>query len=149
MLDVGTDNEELLNDPLYLGMRHRRIRGAGYQAFVDRFVDAVTRVYPGRGAAVGGLPQGATPSRSSQRFRDRLCTFNDDIQGTAAIVVAGIYAALRITRAVDARPADRARRCRRLGAGNRRSARRGAARRRPVARGGPTADRARSTAAAW
>lgn len=46
MLDVGTENQDLLNDPLYLGMRHRRIRGAAYQAFIDRFVEAVTRVYP-------------------------------------------------------------------------------------------------------
>jgi malate dehydrogenase (oxaloacetate-decarboxylating) len=97
MLDAGTDNEDRLDDPLYLGARHRRIRGPEYQAFVDRFVDAVRRVYP---EAVlqweDFLKENAITQL--QRFRDRLCTFNDDIQGTAAVVVAGVYAAMRITR---------------------------------------------------
>jgi malic enzyme len=96
LLDVGTDNEERLADPLYLGMRHRRIRGAAYQSFVDRFVDAVTRVYPDAVLQWEDfLKENAL--RQLARFRDRLCTFNDDIQGTAAVVVAGLYAALRIT----------------------------------------------------
>jgi malate dehydrogenase (oxaloacetate-decarboxylating) len=96
MLDAGTDNQERLSDPLYLGARHPRIRGELYQAFVDQFVEAVTNVYP---AAVlqweDFLKNNALTQL--QRFRDRLCTFNDDIQGTAAIVVAGIYAAMRST----------------------------------------------------
>jgi malate dehydrogenase (oxaloacetate-decarboxylating) len=96
MLDVGTDNEERLKDPLYLGMRHRRIRGEAYQEFVDRFVDAVSRVYPDAVLQWEDFLKGNAIFQL-QRFRDRLCTFNDDIQGTAAVVVSGIYAALRIT----------------------------------------------------
>ncbi len=96
LLDVGTDNEERLNDPLYLGTRHRRIRGAEYQDFVDAFVAAVQRVFPNvvlqwedflKGNAIHQL----------KRFRDTLCTFNDDIQGTAGVVVAGLLSTLRIT----------------------------------------------------
>jgi malic enzyme len=97
MLDVGTDNDERLKDPLYLGARHRRIRGADYQAFVDRFVDAVIDVYPDAVLQWEDFLKGNALTQL-QRFRDRLCTFNDDIQGTAAVVLAGIYAALRITR---------------------------------------------------
>jgi malic enzyme len=95
-LDVGTDNEERLTDPLYLGLRHKRIRGEAYQEFIDRFVAAVQRVYPNvllqwedflKGNAIHQL----------DRFRNQLATFNDDIQGTAAVVLAGIYCGLRIT----------------------------------------------------
>jgi malic enzyme len=96
MLDVGTDNEERLADPLYLGARHRRVRGEAYQDFIDRFVDAVVRVYPRSVLQWEDFLKGNAIAQL-QRFRDRLCTFNDDIQGTAAVVVAGIYAALRIT----------------------------------------------------
>jgi malate dehydrogenase (oxaloacetate-decarboxylating) len=102
VLDVGTDNEELLNDPLYLGMRHRRIRGARYQAFVDRFVEAVTRVYP---RSVLQWEDFLKENAMTQlaRFRGRLCTFNDDIQGTAATVLAGLYVAIRTSGdAIDA-----------------------------------------------
>ena len=96
MLDVGTDNEELLADPMYLGMRHKRVRGERYQAFVDRFVEAVARVWPD---AVLQWEDFLKENAITQlaRFRDRLCTFNDDIQGTAATVVAGVYASLRLT----------------------------------------------------
>jgi malic enzyme len=96
VLDVGTDNQERLNDPLYVGARHPRIRGAAYQAFVDRFVDAVMRVYPDAVLQWEDFLK-ANAITQLNRFRDRLCTFNDDIQGTAAIVVSGIYAALKIT----------------------------------------------------
>ncbi len=96
MLDVGTDNEERLNDPLYLGMRHRRIRGEKYQTFLDRFVEAVMHAYPDTVLQWEDLLK-TNAITQLQRFRDRLCTFNDDIQGTAAIVVAGVYAALRVT----------------------------------------------------
>lgn len=96
MLDVGTDNEDRLKDPLYLGARHRRIRGAEYQHFIDAFVTAVQRVFPNvvlqwedflKGNAIYQL----------DRFKDALCTFNDDIQGTAGVVMAGLINALRIT----------------------------------------------------
>ena len=96
MLDAGTDNEERLNDPLYLGLRHKRIRGAEYQDFVDRFVAAVMRVYPNAVLQWEDFLK-ANALAQLARFRDRLCTFNDDIQGTAAVTVAGAYGALRIT----------------------------------------------------
>jgi len=96
MLDVGTDNEERLNDPLYLGLRHKRIRGADYQAFIDEFVAAVMRVCPGAVLQWEDFLKGNAITQL-KRSRERLCTFNDDIQGTASVVVAGVYAALRIT----------------------------------------------------
>jgi malate dehydrogenase (oxaloacetate-decarboxylating) len=95
-LDVGTDNEERLGDPLYVGARHTRIRGAAYQDFIDRFVEAVTRVYPDAVLQWEDLLKGNAIAQL-ERFRNRLCTFNDDIQGTAAVVVAGLYASLRLT----------------------------------------------------
>jgi malic enzyme len=95
MLDVGTDNETRLNDPLYVGLRHRRIRGAAYQEFVDRFVDAVMRVFPDTVLQWEDFLKGNALTQL-ERFRDRLCTFNDDIQGTASVVVAGVYSALRL-----------------------------------------------------
>jgi malate dehydrogenase (oxaloacetate-decarboxylating) len=96
MLDVGTDNPERLNDPLYLGLRHPRIRGGEYQDFIDRFVDAVMRVYPDANLQWEDFLK-ANAITQLARFRDRLCTFNDDIQGTAAVAVAGVYASLRMT----------------------------------------------------
>jgi len=96
LLDVGTDNEERLNDPLYLGLRHKRIRGPAYQDFIDQFVAAVMRVWPDTVLQWEDFLK-ANALTQLARFRDRLCTFNDDIQGTAAVAAAGIYAALRIT----------------------------------------------------
>lgn len=96
MLDVGTNNEERLADPLYVGLRQHRVRGAEYQDFVDKFVAAVKKVFPNvllqwedflKDNAIFQL----------ERFRNELLTFNDDIQGTASVVVAGIYGALRLT----------------------------------------------------
>ncbi|NIM51029.1 MAG: oxaloacetate-decarboxylating malate dehydrogenase [Gemmatimonadales bacterium] len=96
MLDVGTDNEERLKDPLYLGARHRRIRGAEYQAFVDSFVEAVMRVYPGTLLQWEDFLK-ANAIKQLKRFRDKICSFNDDIQGTAGVVLAGISSGLTIT----------------------------------------------------
>ncbi len=95
-LDVGTNNQERLNDPLYLGMRHERVRGAAYQEFIDAFVAAVQKVFPRVVLQWEDfLKENALFQLS--RFRDQLCTFNDDIQGTAGVVLAGVYGALRIT----------------------------------------------------
>jgi malic enzyme len=96
MLDAGTDNQERLDDPLYLGLRRERIRGREYQDFIDLFVEAVIRVYPDAVLQWEDFLK-ANAITQLARFRDRLCTFNDDIQGTAAVVAAGVYAALRIT----------------------------------------------------
>lgn len=95
-LDVGTDNEALLADPLYVGLRQRRVRGAEYQEFVDRFVGAVKEVFPRAVLQWEDFLKGNALHQLA-RFRDELCTFNDDVQGTAGVVVAGIYAALRLT----------------------------------------------------
>ena len=96
MLDVGTDNQERLADPLYLGLRQPRIRGEAYQAFIDRFVAAVQRVFPGVLLQWEDLLK-ANAIKQLNRFRDQICSFNDDIQGTAAVVLAGVVGALRIT----------------------------------------------------
>lgn len=96
MLDAGTDNPERLADPLYLGLRQPRVRGDLYQEFVDRFVEAVTRVFPGVLLQWEDFLKGNAIQQLT-RFRDRLCTFNDDIQGTAGVALAGVYAGLRLT----------------------------------------------------
>jgi malic enzyme len=96
MLDVGTDNEERLKDPLYLGLRHKRVRGEEYQAFIDRFVDVVRKVFPNVLLQWEDFLKG-NAIKQLKRFKDTLCTFNDDIQGTGAVVLAGIYSGLRIT----------------------------------------------------
>ncbi|WP_426418955.1 NAD-dependent malic enzyme [Bradyrhizobium genosp. A] len=96
VLDVGTNNQALLDDPLYLGLRQHRERGEAYLAFVDEFVAAVQQLYPKcciqweDFANINAVPILA-------RYRDKACTFNDDIQGTAGTAVAGILAALRLT----------------------------------------------------
>ncbi len=95
-LDVGTDNEERLADPLYLGLRQKRVPGEAYQEFVDDFVAAVMKVFPGVLLQWEDFYKG-NAIKQLARFRDRLCTFNDDIQGTAGVVVAGIFAGLRIS----------------------------------------------------
>jgi len=95
-LDVGTDNEERLADPLYLGLRRKRVRGDDYQAFIDEFVAAVKKVFPDVVLQWEDFLKG-NAIKQLHRFRDELCTFNDDIQGTASVVVAGLFGALRIT----------------------------------------------------
>ncbi|BDR57681.1 malolactic enzyme [Xylocopilactobacillus apicola] len=96
VLDVGTNNQKLLDDPLYLGLHHKRIKGEQYHQFVDRFVSAAEEIFPelylhfedfGRDNAASILDQ----------YKDKILTFNDDIQGTGIIVLAGILGALNIS----------------------------------------------------
>ena len=96
MLDVGTNNEERLNDPLYVGLRRKRLQGDAYQEFIDRFVAAVQTVYPDALLQWEDLLK-ANAIKQLNRFQDKICSFNDDIQGTAAVVLAGLLGALRIT----------------------------------------------------
>jgi len=131
-LDVGTDNQERLNDPLYLGLRHKRIRGPEDQDFIDRFVDAVMRVYPHAVLQWEDFLKGNALTQLA-RFRDRLCTFNDDIQGTAA-VVGGRVRGPADQRAAHARPAHCPRRSRGICSGDCQPSRVGVLRRRVVQR---------------
>jgi malate dehydrogenase (oxaloacetate-decarboxylating)(NADP+) len=96
VLDVGTNNQALLEDPLYLGLRRERERGDTYLGFVDEFVTAVQQLYPKCCIQWEDFANfNAVPILA--RYRDRICTYNDDIQGTAAVALAGILAASRIT----------------------------------------------------
>ena len=96
LLDAGTDNAGLLDDPMYLGWRHHRIAGAGYDDFVDRFVQAVRAEMPG---VLLQWEDFATPHALPilERYRDQLLSFNDDIQGTAAVVLAALSAGAAAT----------------------------------------------------
>jgi malate dehydrogenase (oxaloacetate-decarboxylating) len=96
LLDVGTDNADHLADPLYIGWRHERVRGAQYDELVAMFVDAVRARWPHvllhwEDFALGNA------NRLLARYRDQLCTFNDDIQGTAAIAVGTLLSAMNVT----------------------------------------------------
>src|SRR5690606_26883886 len=94
-LDVGTDNVEFRNDPLYQGSREPRVRGKDYFDFIDEFIEAVIKRFPN---ALLQFEDFATPNAVAllAKYHDRLLCFNDDIQGTAAVVLAGLYAATRI-----------------------------------------------------
>jgi malate dehydrogenase (oxaloacetate-decarboxylating)(NADP+) len=95
-LDVGTNNQDLLDDPLYLGLRQNRVRGEDYNAFIDEFVEAVQTLYPKCCIQWEDFANfNAVPILA--RFRNKICTYNDDIQGTAAVALAGIFGALRIS----------------------------------------------------
>jgi malate dehydrogenase (oxaloacetate-decarboxylating)(NADP+) len=94
-LDVGTNNEQLIKHPLYLGLRQPRITGAEYDDFIDEFIMAVQDVFP---RACIQFEDFALPHAAPilARYRDKVCCFNDDIQGTAAVALAGLIAASKI-----------------------------------------------------
>lgn len=96
LLDVGTNNHERLSNPLYIGWRHERIVGAQYDAFVEEFVSAVTQRWPDVLLQWEDFA-GSNAGRLLETYRDRLCTFNDDIQGTAAIAAGTLLAAVQVT----------------------------------------------------
>jgi malate dehydrogenase (oxaloacetate-decarboxylating) len=96
VLDVGTDNAERLADPLYVGWRHARVRGAEYDEFVEEFVSAVMDRWPDVLLQWEDFAKAnATPLL--ERYRDRLCTFNDDVQGTAAVATGTLLSAINVT----------------------------------------------------
>ena len=95
-LDVGTDNEGLLNDPLYLGNRHARVRGKAYDAFIQKYLEVASSLFPGALLHFEDFGAG-NARRILVTYRDRYRIFNDDMQGTGAVVMAGLFNALKVT----------------------------------------------------
>ncbi len=95
MLDVGTNNEKLLNDPMYMGARHKRISQSQYDEFLDIFINAIKRRWPN---VLLQFEDFAQPNAMPllKRYRDQICCFNDDIQGTASVTVGSLLAACRV-----------------------------------------------------
>jgi malate dehydrogenase (oxaloacetate-decarboxylating) len=96
LLDVGTNNEERLNNPIYIGWKHERVRGEEYDAFVDVFVQSVKKRWPHVLLQWEDFA-GPNAARFLDHYRDQLCTFNDDIQGTAAVATATLISAINVT----------------------------------------------------
>ncbi len=96
LLDAGTDNAQCLADPLYIGWRHERVRGQAYDDFIEAFVQAVVRRWPHVLLQWEDFARD-NATRLLGRYRDRLCTFNDDVQGTAVVAAGALLAAVKVT----------------------------------------------------